>query len=74
MAPDHGETVARILNACWWVRHYRRRSRITTASRQQAILALGLILRDAFTRTDDFEPLLAALLDGLRPQEEDPPF
>jgi hypothetical protein len=32
---------------------------------------MGLTVREAFNRSDDFEPLLAAVVDGLR---DDPPF
>lgn len=61
-----------IRNAAWMVRHYPRR--MQRAQRAQAILALGLTVRDAFNRTDNFEPLLVAVVDGLRPLPEAPPF
>lgn len=75
MAPDTAELVASILNSAWMVRHYVRggRSQIGRAHRQQAILKLGLTVRDAFDRSSDFEALLAAVADGLRPRD-DPPF
>lgn len=75
MAPDSAPLVAGILNAAWMVRHYARggRSRLQRAQRSQAIQQLGLTVRDAFNRSEDFEPLLAALVDGLRPRDE-PPF
>jgi len=59
-----------IRNACFMVRHYPRPAQ--RARRAQAILRLGLTVRAAFNSTDDFEPLLAALLDGLRPNDERP--
>lgn len=67
--------VAAILNACWLVRHYRRggRTLIQREERQEAIHKLGLLIRDAFNSSEDFEPLLVALHDGLNP-EEHPPF
>jgi hypothetical protein len=67
--------VAAILNAAWMVRHYKRGGRVAIqrAQRDQAIQKLGLIVRDAFSNSNDFEPLLAAIVDGLRPSEE-PPF
>lgn len=62
--------VAAILNAAWMVRHYCRP--IQRASRAGAIRDLGLVCRDAFNRNEDFEPLLAAICDGLRPRDERP--
>lgn len=80
MAP-HAETaasVAAILNAAWMVRHYQRGGRLTHSPlairRAQAIQQLGLIVREALNRSDDFEPLLAALVDGLRPRDDQPAF
>jgi len=67
--------VAEICNACWWVRHYQRGARVAmlASRRNQAILKLGLTCREIFNRTDDFEPVLIALVDGLRPTDA-PPF
>lgn len=67
--------VAAILNAAWMVRHYARggRTAIQRSERSQAIRHLGVVLRDALNDSDDFEPLLAAVVDGLRPRDE-PPF
>ena len=75
MAPDTAELVAVILNSAWMVRHYARggRSSIQRAERKQAILYLGLAVRHAFSQSEDFEALLAAVVDGLRPRET-PPF
>jgi hypothetical protein len=61
------QLAATILNAAWWVRHYGRAANRT--QRAQAILALGLTVRAAFDQSEDFEPLLAAIVDGLRPPE-----
>ena len=67
---------AAILNACYHVRYYYRgaRTSIGRDKRQQAILALGLLLREIFNRTEDFEPRLAALVDGLRPTPDQQAF
>lgn len=67
--------VATILNAAYMARHYRRgaRSAIHRTQRAQAVRALGLAVRAAFNSSDDFESLLAAVVDGLRPNDE-PPF
>ena len=40
--------------------------------RGQAIQKLGIEVRVAFSISDDFEPLLAAVCDGLRPKDEQP--
>lgn len=70
MAPDTAQIVAAILNSAWMVRHYRgARNRL---KRSQAILHLGLTVRHGFSVSDDFEALLTAVLDGLRPDREDP--
>lgn len=63
--------VASILNAGWMVRHYARGTR--SLERKQAIQRMGLTIREAFNRSEDFEPLLIAVVDGLRPKD-DPPF
>lgn len=67
--------VSAILNACWLVRHYARggRSEIHKAQRTQAITSLGKIVRAAFNGSQDYEALLSAVVDGLRPKSE-PPF
>lgn len=66
--------VADILNAAWMVRHYQRggRSGIGRLHREQAILKLGLTIRQAFNDSEDFEALLTAVVDGLRPLNEQP--
>ena len=74
---DHNaiRDVAEILNACWWVRRYKRGGRVASLAlhRKQAILKLGLVCREAFNRADDYEPILTALVDGLQ-RRNDPPF
>ena len=70
--------VAAILNAAWMVRHYARGGHHSPASpvraqRAKAIHELGLTLRDALNASQDFEPLLIAVVDGLS-QNDDPPF
>ena len=54
---------ARIYNAAWWIRHRSRPAQ--KVQRAAAILALGLVVRQAFSESDDFEPLLRALADAL---------
>ena len=49
------------------VRYYKR----NRLRRAQAIQRLGLEVREAFTKSDDFEPLLSALVDGLQPKDRD---
>ena len=73
MAPDTATLVAAILNEAWMVRHYAlRRTPSQRIRRAQAVLKLGLIVREAFDSSDDFEALLGAVLDGLRPRDERP--
>ena len=66
--------VSAILNASRMVREYPRGSRtsIGRLRRQQAILKLGLTVREAFNCSDEFETLLVALIDGLRPRDDQP--
>lgn len=79
MVPDTGQLVAAILNDCWMVRNYVRGGRLSdrnsalASHRQAAIRKLGLTVRAAFTRSEDFEPLLVAIFHGLSPKD-DPPF
>ena len=75
MAPDTGELVAQILNDWYIVRHYKRGGRaggVGRERRQQAVQKLGLTIREAFNRSNDFEALIAAVLDGGRPQDHQP--
>ena len=66
--------LAAILNAAWMVRHYARGGRSSTQRlrRTQAIQLLGGTLLAALSASQDYEPILTALIDGLRPH--DPPF
>lgn len=73
MAPDTATLIAEILNQAWMVRHYAlQRNHSQRLLRAQAIQKLGLIVRDAFSKSDDFEPLLGAVVDGLRPRNNQP--
>ena len=73
MAPDTAALVAAILNEAWLVRHYAlKRTPSQRLRRAQAVLKLGLVVQDAFSRSDDFEPLLGAVVDGLRPRDNQP--
>ena len=76
MRPDPiTDAVARIYNAAYMVRYYARggRTEIQRGQRVQAIRDLGLVVRATFSNSDDFEPLLVALFDGLS-QRSPPPF
>lgn len=66
--------VSAISNDCWMVRHYERGSRMSfqRLQRMQAIQKLGLTVRQAFNECDDYEALLAAVVDGLRPRDTQP--
>ena len=75
MAPDTAELVAAILNDGYMVRHYWRGGRIggrPMELRRQAILKLGLTIRMAFGISEDFEALIAAVADAVRPRDEQP--
>lgn len=71
MAPETAALVAKILNDARMVREYPRVA-IQRTRREQAILKLGLTVREAFNGSNDFQALLAAVVDGLRPREEQP--
>lgn len=77
MGPD-SETLqfeSSIRNDAWMVRHYApQRTPAMRLRRAQAIQKLGLTVRYAFNRSEDFERLLVAIVDGLRPTESTPPF
>lgn len=68
---DQAALVAEILNACYLVRHYARggQSTIQRSKREEAIAQLGLACRKAFATTNDFEPILTAIVDGLTPEK-----
>lgn len=75
MAPEPSRHVALILNHAWMVRHYfLQRTPVMRAQRAAAIIALGHAVRVAFNecREENFESLLAAVCDGLRPRDEQP--
>lgn len=63
MRRDVGDLVSTIYNDCYMVRHYERNK----LRRHQAIQKLGATLQFAFSQTDEYEPLIQALLEGLRP-------
>lgn len=67
-APDTTALAAAILNAAWLVRYFSR----SKTRRNQAILKLGVTVRDAFNKSDDYEKLLEAVVDGLRPKDNRP--
>ena len=75
MAPDTAQALAdQIRNAGWMVRHATRSARLrwsTCPRRKAAIDELGLIVRRAFAMSNDFEVLLTAILDALRPTDDD---
>lgn len=64
LSDDH---VTAIYRAAWRVRATHRPHQ--RAERARAIFMLGLECRAAFNATEDFEPLLLALVDGLTPEE-----
>ena len=74
MSPDNDvvNLVAELLNLAYLVRMYRRgaRTSIGRLERQQAIQMLGLTLRRALDVSTDFEPILKAVVDGLKPHDE----
>lgn len=74
MAPDTSGLVATILNCAWMVRHHARggRSSISRQQRSEAIRTMGIAVREAFSASEDFEALLAAVVDGLRPKDDQP--
>jgi hypothetical protein len=74
-ATDSSALVAAILNDWWMVRHYGlARNPAMRLQRAQAILKLGLTVRHAFNSSDDFEVLLAAVIQGGSPRDDRPPF
>lgn len=67
---------AGIRHAAWMVRHYARggRSCIGRRERARAIRALGRTVRDAFNQSENYEVLLVAVVDGLRPRPDEQAF
>lgn len=80
MAPDSATQrhCAQLYNAGFQVRHYARGARLPSLGyaekRRAAIRELGLIVRRVFAESDDFEPLLTALVDCLSPRDDWPRF
>ena len=73
MAPELWQLEADLHNDAWMVVYYApQRTAAMRLRRAQAILKLGLTVRHAFAVSDNFEPLLVALVDGLRPRDERP--
>lgn len=78
MAPDNSaDLAATIYQAAYMVRHYSRGSRMARESliaqhRSDAIRSLGLAVRHAFNSSEDFEPLLLAVFDGLQTKDATP--
>jgi len=70
------QLVSEILNAAWMVRHYSRggRTGVGATQREQAILYLGAAVRRAFATSDQYEALLEAIVEGLRPKDHHSPF
>lgn len=67
---------AAIRNDCYMVRLHSRgaRSTVGRVQRQMAIRRLGLTVRAAFNRCENFEGLLIAIVDGLRPRPDEQTF
>lgn len=73
MAPDTAARIAEILNDGWMVRHYvLQRTPHDRLCRAQAIQKMGLAVREAFSHSDDFEALLGAVVESLRPRNNQP--
>ena len=66
------QLAAEIRHAAWMVRHYRRSAQ--RVQRAAAIRELGLVVRKVFNQSEDFEHLLNAIVEGLKPQDYEPPF
>lgn len=77
MSPLHADAalVASILNAAFMVRHYGARPHAGYRLRRAAaVQRLGLTVRRAFNQSENFEPLLIAVVDGLRPRPDQEAF
>jgi len=76
MNPDPANLISEILNTAYMVRYYKRGSRTTIGrlQRDQAVLKLALIAREALNTSDQFEPILEAIVEGLRPSPDDSVF
>jgi hypothetical protein len=64
---DTCEWIAEIRNAAWHVRQIRM---VNRPRRQQAILRLGVTVRAALAESEDYESILGAIVEGLRPLEQ----
>lgn len=67
MATSSEKLEAEIRNSAWFVRYYWR----NRLRREQAIIRLGLAVRNAFASSEEYELLLKAIVDGLRPKDDD---
>lgn len=63
---DRKVTESDIRQAGWMVRHYWRNQFL----QDQAILKLGLLVRQALAESDDFKGILVAVADALRPHQQ----
>lgn len=76
MSPDPTAHVAAILNAGYMVRHYQRgaRAAMQRTHRRLAIEHMGELTREAFNACAPahYEALFTAIVDALRPREEQP--
>lgn len=61
------EWISEIRNAAWHVRQIRTVNRLR---RDQAILRLGVTVRAALAESEDYESILGAIVEGLRPLEQ----
>lgn len=61
---------AAIYNAAWKVRYRNRGIRLEShrQARAEAIRQMGLVVREAFRKSEDFEALLTAVVDSLSPR------
>ena len=72
--PELGELLSQLNNDCYMVRHYHgQRTAARRLRRHQAIQKLVATLMFTFEHTDDYEAVIGAVLDGLRPRDR-PPF
>ena len=69
------DLVQLLRNDCYMVRQYGgQRNETQRLRRRQAIRKLVATLQYAFKETEDYEAIIAAFLDGLRPLDRPPPF
>lgn len=74
MVPDSTAVLVQsIYSPGWWIRHYApARTPVMREKRAEAIRNMGLAIRHAFNSSEDFEPLLTAIVDSLNPRETRP--